>query len=224
MTRSSHAGWRHVAVLAAYALLTILMTWPLVLNINSAIPGDGFDGWQNYWNLWWIKVALIDRISNPLITDLLYHPTGVGLYFHTLNPFNGLLTLPIQLTSGLIAAYNAVVFFSWVMGGYGVFLLTLWILTGKQKPQYQGSRASAAVAPRPTPHAPLPLFVCRRRHLHLLTLSHGPSARPHAGDELSVDSVLHPLSATGHDRCSRWTAMAAQFADGRTLPGLRRSV
>ncbi len=117
----------HWVVLLGYLVLTVGMTWPLVTQLPTAIPGDSFDGWQNYWNLWWVKVALIERQQTPLITDLLYYPTGVGLYFHTLNPFNGLLTLPIQLSGGLFLAYNAVVFFSWVIGGYGVYLLTLWI-------------------------------------------------------------------------------------------------
>ena len=123
-------AWRlHLLVLAAYLLLTLIMTWPLVREFTTAIPGDGFDGWQNFWNQWWIKVALIDQQSNPLVTDLLYHPTGVSLYFHTLNPFNGLTTLPIQLAFGLIPAYNSAILLAWVLGGYGVFLLVRRQLT-----------------------------------------------------------------------------------------------
>lgn len=118
----------HVAALFLYTLLTAVMTWPLAQNLTTAIPGDSFDGWQNFWNLWWVKLALVDRQTTPFVTDLLYAPTGVGLYFHTLNPFNGLATLPVQLAGGLYAAYNAVVFLSWVLGGYGVFLLTLWVI------------------------------------------------------------------------------------------------
>ncbi len=114
----------HLLVLLAYLALTLVMTWPLAIHFTTAIPGDGFDGWQNYWNLWWVKVALVERVQSPFTADLLYYPTGVDLYFHTLNPFNGLVTLPIQLTSGLIVAYNAVVLISWVLGGYGVYLLT----------------------------------------------------------------------------------------------------
>ncbi|MBP9074808.1 MAG: hypothetical protein KBG20_21040, partial [Caldilineaceae bacterium] len=125
-------GLVHLGALVGYALLTLLMTWPLARNLTTAIPGDSFDGWQNYWNQWWIKTALVDGLRSPLITDLLYHPTGVGLYFHTLNPFNGLTTLPVQLSAGLIPAYNAVVLISWVLGGYGVFLLALYILTRPQ--------------------------------------------------------------------------------------------
>src|SRR5690606_23117975 len=84
--------------------------------------------WQNYWNQWWIKQALVDRLANPLYTDAIYHPTGVTLYFQTLNPFNGVTTLPIQLAFGLIPAYNAVVFLSWVLAGYGMFLLARWVM------------------------------------------------------------------------------------------------
>ncbi|HRA65870.1 MAG TPA: hypothetical protein PL187_07590, partial [Caldilinea sp.] len=117
--------------LALLLAATLLATWPLALNLTTAIPGDSFDGWQNYWNQWWIKQALVDHITNPLVTDLLYYPTGVTLYFHTLNPFNGLTTLPVQLAFGLIAAYNAVVLMSWVLAGYGMFLLTRWVILGE---------------------------------------------------------------------------------------------
>ncbi len=118
----------HLLALAGYFLATVVFTWPLAAEITTAIPGDSFDGWQNYWNLWWMKVALVERVTNPLFTDLLYAPTGVSLYFHTLNPFNGLVTLPIQVTAGLIPAYNAVVLLSWSLAGYGMFLLVRWFL------------------------------------------------------------------------------------------------
>jgi hypothetical protein len=115
-------------VLLGYLLLTLGMTWPLVTQFTTAIPGDSFDGWQNYWNLWWLKVALVERVQSPYTTDLLYYPTGVTLYFHTLNPFNGLITLPVQLTAGLFAAYNSVVLVSWVLAGYGTWLLARWCI------------------------------------------------------------------------------------------------
>ncbi len=104
------------------------MTYPLVLHLTTAIPGDGFDGWQNYWNLWWVKTALLDLHESPYFTTLLYHPTGYSLYFHTLNIFNALLTLPIQLSFGLTISYNFVVLFSFVIGGYGTYLLALHII------------------------------------------------------------------------------------------------
>ncbi len=148
--RATGYSLRHPLALLGYLLLTVGMTWPLAAQLTSAIPGDSFDGWQNYWNLWWVKIALVERQQTPFVTDLLYAPTGVGLYFHTLNPFNGLLTLPIQLSGSLLLAYNAVVFFSWVMGGYGVYLLTLWLLPRQavtaQAPTQQTASAFVAGA------------------------------------------------------------------------------
>ena len=50
-------------------------------------------------------------------------PRALVLLFHTLNIFNGLWTLPVQLLAGLTWAYNAVVLFSFAIGGLGTYLL-----------------------------------------------------------------------------------------------------
>jgi hypothetical protein len=145
-------------VILLYTLLTGIMTWPLATHLTSAIPGDSFDGWQNYWNLWWMKVALVERVEHPFFTDLLYAPSGVGLYFHTLNPFNGLVTMPVQLSSGLMLAYNSVVWISWVLGGYGVFLLALWVLKRGSGIRDRGS-GKKSQSPVPSPRSLIPAFL-----------------------------------------------------------------
>jgi hypothetical protein len=117
-----------LGILGLFGVLAIAMTWPLAREFGSAIPGDGFDGWQNYWNLWWVKTALVARHAGPFFTDLLFYPTGVSLLFHTLNVFNGVLSLPVQLAFGLFPAYNAVVLFSFTMGGFGAYLLVRQVL------------------------------------------------------------------------------------------------
>lgn len=121
---SIHAG----AALAGYLALTLALTYPLARQFTTAIPGDGFDGWQNFWNLWWVKTAVLEQHTQPWFTPLLYHPTGVGLLFHTLNGFNGFTSLPIQLAWGLFPTYNTVVVFSFAMGGLGAYLLTRHVL------------------------------------------------------------------------------------------------
>lgn len=115
-----------------YALLTVVMTYPLVRDVGGVIPGDSFDGWQNYWNFWWLKQSLVDQLRNPLWTDMLYAPTGVSLLFHTLNPFNGLVTLPVQLAGNLFLAYNAAVLLAFAAGGLGTYLLTHQVLSASR--------------------------------------------------------------------------------------------
>jgi len=141
--RSSRRLW---LILAAYLGLTIALTWPLTRVLGSAIPGDSFDGWQNFWNLWWVKTALLQQHSSPYFTDLLYHPTGVSLWFQTLNIFNGMTFLPVQLAGNLFWAYNAVVLFSFTLAGFGGYLLGLYALRGAGVKPGTGLYAGAFLA------------------------------------------------------------------------------
>jgi len=120
--RLSGALRRQWYVLALYLLFALVVTFPLVLHFGSALPGDGKDAWQNYWDYWWLRTALA-AWHNPYQTPLLYAPYGAPLYLHTLNLFNGLVSIPLQLLFGLIPAYNLIVFLSLTLAGYFAYLL-----------------------------------------------------------------------------------------------------
>lgn len=113
---------RHFLPLALYSLLALLATYPLMLHFGTALPSDGGDALQNYWNYWWTGRALATG-QNPYWTPYLYAPYGAPLYLHTLNLFNGLLSLPFQWAFGLIPAYNAVVLISFALAGFFAYLL-----------------------------------------------------------------------------------------------------
>ena len=108
-----------------------MFTWPLVLNF---LPGSGTlvpgvmqeDRDQNLWNLWWVRYAVLNG-HNPFRTDMIWYPTPVSLYYHTLNVFNGFLAIPLLTVFSLTTTYNIIVLFSFVMGGYGAFLLVHYI-------------------------------------------------------------------------------------------------
>lgn len=127
---------RHLLPLSLYLLITVIVTYPLIRHFGTALPGDGRDAWQNYWDYWWLRTALAEG-QNPYQTPLLYAPYGAPLYLHTLNPFNGLVTLPIQIAFGLTAAYNTSVFLSFTLAAYFAYLLVARI---------SGSRPAGFVA------------------------------------------------------------------------------
>ena len=113
----------HLLVLGGYLLLTLVMTYPVALDLATKVPGGG-DAWQHIWNLWWAKHALIDLHTNPYHTDLIYYPGGANLYFHTLVLSAGILSIPLQLAGvNLIATYNLILLSSFVLAGYSAFLL-----------------------------------------------------------------------------------------------------
>ena len=101
-------GREHLVVLGLYLLPTLYLLARVLPRFGSVIPGGpvaDIDGWQNVWSLWWVQHAL-SHGENPFFTSMLFYPVGVSLYLQTLNITNGLLTLPVQLLAGPIAAYN----------------------------------------------------------------------------------------------------------------------
>jgi hypothetical protein len=114
--------------LAGYLLFAALVTWPVVRDFTTQVPGDLIaDRDQNLWNLWWTKEAL-SLPANPFHTDLLYYPYGAPLYYHTLALPLGLIGLLPQALFGLPAAYNTVLLVAFMLGGYGAFRLALYVL------------------------------------------------------------------------------------------------
>jgi len=116
----------HAIALGAYALLAILITWPLALHLRAmvpSLPGEiGRDVWQTMWGLWWVKQALLVRFTNPYYTDMLFYPLGTSLYLHPLNLPTGLLGLPLLAFFSFVTTYNLLVLLVLILGAYTSFL------------------------------------------------------------------------------------------------------
>jgi hypothetical protein len=113
---------RQLLPIVLYLLIAAIMTYPLVLHLTTRVPSDGGDALQNLWDYWWAWRALRAG-QNPYFTPLLYAPYGAPLYLHTLNLFNGIISIPFQLLFGMVVAYNAVVFISLALAAYFAYLL-----------------------------------------------------------------------------------------------------
>ncbi len=133
---------QHVVALLLYALLGIALTYPLITRFTTHIPGDGIDDPALAWNLWWLKASLVDHQLNPFLSQWMFYPIGINLAFYTLTILNGLLSIPLQVAWSLVPASNLVLLSSFVLGGYGAYLLALQVLG----PEARG-QISAADAP-----------------------------------------------------------------------------
>src|SRR4029079_7097810 len=78
--------------ISALALAALFARVPLS-HLNEGAVGGDTDGYNNIWNYYWLKTALVDLHQNPYYTDYIYYPTGTSLRYHTLNPLNGLITM-----------------------------------------------------------------------------------------------------------------------------------
>ena len=115
-------------MLAAYLVLTLVVTYPLVTQLTTAVPGDGSDSWFHYWNLWWVRRAITTLHTNPYFSTEVHHPDGASLLFHSLILAPALLVLPITVLLGITLAYNSVVVASFVGSAYGAYRLFLEVV------------------------------------------------------------------------------------------------
>lgn len=143
----THVG-RSIAATAVFAGLSVWLTWPQVAVLGDAIVGGPIaasDGWQNVWNLWWLRTALVEGRS-PFYTDLLFWPYGVSLGFQALGLTNGLLALPVLLGSGPVAAYGVAALLNVLLSAVAVYLLALRVAGSWSAAVLAGICAAAAPA------------------------------------------------------------------------------
>jgi len=109
-------------VLGIYVALALAFTWPVVSVVATATMGDGSDGWQESWEMWWLNRA-IQTGSMPYHFSTLYAPYGATNYLHSFNPIENVLTLPVQWAFGPIAAYNTACWMAIFLTAFGAYLL-----------------------------------------------------------------------------------------------------
>lgn len=89
------------------------------------VPGEG-DVYFYLWDLWWFKKALLS-FSSPYFTPYLFYPIGLNLAFSAITPFNGILSIPLQFLFGLTKTYTILWLASFIISGYGTFLLVRYL-------------------------------------------------------------------------------------------------
>lgn len=97
----------HLGPLALFAAVAVLVTWPAVLHLGSAIPGAATsDAYDHYWGYWWWGATLAEG-QLPLRTAVSHWPDGGLLWF--VDPIGAALSLPFQVLGGSAVGYTAAI-------------------------------------------------------------------------------------------------------------------
>jgi len=136
ISRITHhvSRFRHPIVLLSYLVLTLVLTYPLILQFGDHVPGTAtwsLDEYGYVWNNWWFRHAFFDLGVNPFQTDYILYPVGTSLVLYTFMLLHVLLGLPIQFAFGLIPASNVELLFAFVVSAYGAFLLVEYLLRNR---------------------------------------------------------------------------------------------
>lgn len=117
-----------ILVSILYLLLTLFMTYPLVLNLKTHIPGISEDGPIHVWHLWWLKHSLFTLKSNPIVTNYVFWPQTINTIFDCHTFTNALISLPLQPIFGLVLTSNLIIIASLTLSAIGAYLLAKYVL------------------------------------------------------------------------------------------------
>ena len=127
----------HLAVGVCFVALALWLTFPLVAQLGSSIPGDGpGDNVCFLWNTWWFRHSLA-RQSLGLWTDAIAAPfgTSLALHTHTLLPTAiGVVALP---AASAIESHNAVLLLGLFANGAVTYALGFYY-SGRVLPSLAG--------------------------------------------------------------------------------------
>lgn len=110
-----------LAPLLLFALLTTIVAWPVVSQLDSLIIGDDQDAYLNPWADWWTLRALTEPQTSFWYTDYLFYPRGTDLHFHSFSHLTTIVSLSLRPLFGSIGAYNVTILLHLVLAGLAMF-------------------------------------------------------------------------------------------------------
>src|SRR5215472_2384264 len=95
-----------VFALAIYSAISLLYFGPgIVPHLSQAYRGLGLDPTIHMWAMTWWPYAIAHRL-NPLITSVIWAPTGYNLARAVSIPGPSIIIYPITRAFGPVVAYN----------------------------------------------------------------------------------------------------------------------
>lgn len=118
-------GFVLTAVACGLAVFAVVLTWPLALNLKTALPGDPAGDTGVYvWNLWIFRHELVTHGHWPFATDHIFAFTGGSDFgLHNYTPLADMLALPLIPWVGVVGAFNLVLMTVLALSGWGVYVL-----------------------------------------------------------------------------------------------------
>lgn len=119
---------KFIWIIAIYSVLALLLTYPVAGQVSEVVAGfDGRDSFQHVWYQWWFKETLLEWKIWPDRVIHLYYPLGAEHPVLALHPYVPLVSLPLTLLGGPLAAYNLAFLLSFILSGLSGYLLCRYV-------------------------------------------------------------------------------------------------
>lgn len=103
-----------------FFVATSVATYPILSEFTRSLPGSG-DVYTYAWTIWWFMYSIVYLHQSPFETNFQFYPLHVNIS-QDLSIIHGLISMPITYIWGPIAAYNFIIFFTFVVTGVGFYL------------------------------------------------------------------------------------------------------
>jgi hypothetical protein len=114
---------REVAIFAIFAVLAVVLTWPLAANLSTAVSDLG-DPLLNAWILDWVCYALLHQ-PLALYDAPIFHPNILPLAYSENLVAVAILVLPLHLAGASpVTLHNFAFLLGFALSGYGAFVLS----------------------------------------------------------------------------------------------------
>src|SRR5262249_27662460 len=100
----------------------------LMWATSAAVIGKGPDPGAFLWLLTWWPHALKHHL-NPILTRMVFAPHGTNIAWELQDPLAMLVSIPVTLTAGPIAAHNLVMLMAPALAGWAAFVLCRYLAT-----------------------------------------------------------------------------------------------
>ena len=102
------------SVIGGFILLTVMLTYPLILHLTTHIPFDEVlppsisEHWVWTWGFWFAKHVVAEARGLPFFTDAIFYPRGVDLTY----PMLFGLGLPLAAAIPLVQHFGVTITFN----------------------------------------------------------------------------------------------------------------
>jgi hypothetical protein len=108
--------------LVYFAILSIVMTYPLITQMGSKATAPGGDGGYFIWLIGWYQKALFQLKISPFFAPYMNYPQGWNLATTDVTPAMVALALPGSLLFNPTWGYNLAMLLSFVLSGWAMYL------------------------------------------------------------------------------------------------------
>jgi|GEM_PF-6451490 len=112
-----------VLVVVLFVLLSLVVTYPLIVQLTSAVPGAPGDNVEYVFKQRLLLDMLLQGRLWPISTPNVYYPFGYDLRGGNMTLINLTPAIPVVLNADSVAGYNVIALLSFVLSGLTGYLL-----------------------------------------------------------------------------------------------------